>query len=62
METPNKWHSYKHLNTIKDFSCKSFEWVTVTRTFDLPYKRVEGHTMCCIGDYIYIFGGNYCVN
>lgn len=44
--------------TNPEFSCKSFEWVTVTRTFDLRYKRVEGHTMCNIGDYIYTFGGN----
>jgi coproporphyrinogen III oxidase-like Fe-S oxidoreductase len=24
----------------KDFSCKTFEWVAVSRTFDLPYRRV----------------------
>lgn len=33
--------------------------MTITRDFDLPYKRVEGHSMCAIGDYLYIFGG-YC--
>lgn len=34
-----------------------FKWETISRDFELPYRRVEGHTMCCIGDYIYIFGG-----
>lgn len=24
----------------------------------MPYKRVEGHSMNCIGDGVYIFGGN----
>ena len=39
-ETPSKVHS-AHPKTIKkDFYCKTFEWVTVSRTFDLPYKRV----------------------
>ena len=33
--------------------------MTISRDFDLPYKRVEGHSMCAIGDYLYIFGG-YC--
>jgi len=54
--TPNN-HSANYKTVRKDFSCKSFEWATVQRDFDLPYKRVEGHSMCAIGDYLYIFGG-----
>lgn len=23
----------------------------------MPYERVEGHSICCVGEYIYIFGG-----
>ena len=55
--TPNKNLSNHYKNFRKDYACKSFEWVTVTRNFELPYKRVEGHSMCAIGDYLYIFGG-----
>jgi hypothetical protein len=62
IDTPTKWRSYKYSSNSKEFSCKSFEWAAVTRTFDLPYKRVEGHTMCSIGDYIYIFGGKLAVS
>lgn len=57
--TPNHALSANFKPIRRDFSCKSFEWVTVPRDFDLPYKRVEGHSMCAIGDYLYIFGG-YC--
>ena len=58
--TPNNHQLSANYKPIrKDFSCKSFEWVTVLRDFDLPYKRVEGHSMCAIGDYLYIFGGKY---
>lgn len=55
--TPNLHLSAHPKNIKKDFSCKSFEWVAVSRSFDLPYKRVEGHSMAAIGDFIYIFGG-----
>lgn len=55
--TPNVTLSAHPKNIRKDFSCKSFEWVAVSRSFDLPYKRVEGHTMAAIGDFLYIFGG-----
>jgi allophanate hydrolase subunit 1 len=41
----------------KEFAVRTFEWQSISREFELPYKRVEGHSMCCIGDYIYIFGG-----
>jgi hypothetical protein len=56
--TPNNKNLSAHYKNVRrDFACKSFEWVTVTRHFDLPYKRVEGHSMCAIGDHLYIFGG-----
>jgi len=57
-ETPSKVQSAHPKNIKKDFNCKSFEWVAVSRTFELPYRRVEGHNMVAIGDYIYIFGGS----
>jgi len=24
---------------------------------ELPYERVEGHNMCSVGEYLYVFGG-----
>jgi hypothetical protein len=36
-----------------------FKWKKVGCSVDLPYERVEGHTMCSVGEYIYIFGGIY---
>ena len=38
--TPNNNLSTHYKNVRKDFACKSFEWVTVQRDFELPYKRV----------------------
>lgn len=36
---------------------RAFRWRKVTCSLDLPYERVEGHSMCSVGEYIYIFGG-----
>jgi hypothetical protein len=39
------------------FDCRSFEWERIKVE---EYKNtLHGHTMCQIGEYIYIYGGQY---
>ena len=34
-----------------------FRWKKVGCSGDLPYERVEGHSMCSVGEHLFIFGG-----
>ena len=60
-QTPNARNhkTIKHIShKQKEITCKSFEWKKIAVTDgDLPYEWLEGHSMCNIGEHVYIFGG-----
>ena len=41
----------------REIKGRMFAWRKVESNISLPYERVEGHRMCYVGEYLYIFGG-----
>ena len=56
INTPPGWRFPKPVSS-QPINCKSFAWERILIESDLPYERVEGHSMCHIGEHLYIFGG-----
>lgn len=58
MNTPTGWRMSKAVSNIA-FNCKSFEWerVQVEANYSEYKTTLDGHSMCQIGQFIYIFGG-----
>ena len=58
MSTPTGWRTSKIISSTP-ITGRSFEWerVCIEEDFVEYNQTVDGHSMCQIGDYIYIFGG-----
>lgn len=57
IETPTGWKARQSFPAQKNINCRSFEWEKVAPDSELSYEKVEGHSLCAIGDHIFIFGG-----
>ena len=58
MSTPTGWRTSKIISTTH-ITCRSFEWekVTIEEDFTEYDQTLDGHSMCQIGEFIYVFGG-----